>query len=441
MKKCSLIILIIANLLFLQKTQAANQKPLMFFDLGMTVVMTVKDPKTDDFSQIYYMPGALSYLKSLKAAGYKLGLLVNVPDEWGNSLEVKIAKIKSFVAERWTDHEPMDWSLFDAGIFVPPKDEFRKPAPFLFKQAVKLATDQGVHAIFQGEDVKEVQTAKDAGMFAYQVQDGPDFFLKIDSIASFRGNETAIPDAHFEARQSPAYSKLGTLNAILIENLKGVPYVVYLHGYGGSGESAYQDLRPEIENSEVLRQVNWIFPDSPTGGWFAIEAQDREGRPDVEIWQATLKTTRLALRNMITSAKLNPQNVIWAGFSQGAITATDYVLHSSTSTGGLIINSGIYFNSTDWHRNAKALVGTRFFMSHDRHDSVLPFSEAKKLESLLLENALVGQLETHSKGHTLPAGFIAKSIRGLLQESSSAHQDRPRKSESKYCRSLFLSLR
>lgn len=222
------------------------------------------------------------------------------------------------------------------------------------------------------------------------------------------------------AEADPIYSKVGPLNAIVIKNIPGAPYIVYLHGYGGTGADAFTDLQPEIDKNKLLKQFNWIFPDSPRGGWFDVAAVlDSAGTPNTTRWQCTLTPTRHLLSKMIESAKIDPRDVIWGGFSEGAITATDFVIHSRTPPRGLIVNSGIYFNSTDWQRTNKNLAGVPFFMSHDKNDQMLPFQEAKKLEELLLRNGMVGKMQTHSKDHSVPHNFFPQVLRQVLENPHS----------------------
>lgn len=209
--------------------------------------------------------------------------------------------------------------------------------------------------------------------------------------------------------------QLGSLRAIVIKSSSTVPTIVYLHGWGGSGQQAYEQLKNEIESHPILMtKVNWIIPDAPDSGWFNIEAMDDDHMPLYNVWQKTLVPTRKALNKMIVAAKVNPQNIIWAGFSQGGITAIDYVLHSSTSSKALLVNSAIYFKSTDWKQNSPQLKGIPFFMSHDPEDNILPFSQAQWTAELLSKNGLIGGLESVSVGHEMPTGFIAKSITKLL---------------------------
>lgn len=236
---------------------------------------------------------------------------------------------------------------------------------------------------------------------------------------------------------TPPSQRLGPLDAIVIEYSKDAPYVVYLHGFGGIGEDAYDDLKVEINKNKVLKQVNWIFPNAPQGGWFNIQATNRQTyEPDYQLWQETLKPTRRALTEMIKSAKINPQNVIWAGFSQGAITAIDYVLHASVSPKGLIVNSGIYFDSTDWNKQSPHLKGVRFFMNHDPNDSALPFELAKKAETLMRKSGMIGKLNRTKDDHTLWTPTIRMAVTELLKPESAAPNLRSR-ARAEVCGKFF----
>src|SRR5687768_17107062 len=103
------------------KSFAECARPYMFFDLGETLV----DTETTNFQSITYMPGAYQYLRDLQANGYPIGMLINIPEDWGTTNEEKVAQTKKFIEGRWVDKDPMDWEMFTAGIFVPPSDARR----------------------------------------------------------------------------------------------------------------------------------------------------------------------------------------------------------------------------------------------------------------------------------------------------------------------------
>jgi len=138
---------------------ADREAPWIFFDLGKTLIDHKKD-----FSEMRYLPGAHAYLKNLKASGFHLGILLNWPENEGTGNAEKLRLLKEYVAARWTDQEPPDWDLFDAVLF-PPKDEYRKPHPFLFIEALRTAAPQA--ALYQGEDPEENRVARSLGLAAH----------------------------------------------------------------------------------------------------------------------------------------------------------------------------------------------------------------------------------------------------------------------------------
>src|SRR5690606_22493812 len=112
----------------------ACQKPWVFFDLGNTIL------RSNPGEKMAYNAGAHEYLRALKQRGFRIGLITNVPEKWGPTSKEKIRSLKRAVAREWT-RDPkstaMDWTDFsDALILVPPREECRKPAPYLFRSAL-----------------------------------------------------------------------------------------------------------------------------------------------------------------------------------------------------------------------------------------------------------------------------------------------------------------
>ncbi|MGK5085442.1 hypothetical protein WDW37_19310 [Bdellovibrionota bacterium FG-1] len=147
----------------------------VYFDLGDTLI------DTHDWDHLKYLQGAHDYLNSLKSAGFHLGLIVNIPEKWGDTESKKIAKLKDEVAKTWSEGKGFHWDYFER-LLVPPTDRDRKPSSFLFEQARRLGGSCKI--AYQGEDVREVRVAEDAGFHQVYVvgrQNSP-FFLPINSI-------------------------------------------------------------------------------------------------------------------------------------------------------------------------------------------------------------------------------------------------------------------
>lgn len=163
----------------------ACRKPWVFFDLGNTVVThRAGEPST-------YAPGAREYIDQLKNRGYRIGLITNVPAEWGPTPQAKLRELKKVIAETWT-RDPaahqMNWQEFRPEFtFMPSQEKERKPAPYLFRSALSRVSleegKRGCKVVFQGEDPREVEAARQEGMVAYLVGVNPAApFLSIDEL-------------------------------------------------------------------------------------------------------------------------------------------------------------------------------------------------------------------------------------------------------------------
>lgn len=145
----------------LSASAAAATKPWIFFDLGKTLI-----DHSPQYTDMRFLPGAADYLETLEKDGYRLGLLVNWPEEEGQGDQEKLELLKAFMRPRWVDSRPLDWSLFSAVLF-PPRDRYEKPHPYLFEKALGLAAP--CPALFQGELEEEIRAAAEAGMTAHRV--------------------------------------------------------------------------------------------------------------------------------------------------------------------------------------------------------------------------------------------------------------------------------
>lgn len=140
-------------------------RPWVFFDLGETLV----DTKTSDFKALTFMPGAREYVRHLARKGYPMGLIVNIPANWGRDRAERVATLVKFIDEKWADPAAFDWKIFGERILVPNSDGERKPHPALFQEAQALATAAHCPAVYEGEDATEIKVAAAERMTAYQV--------------------------------------------------------------------------------------------------------------------------------------------------------------------------------------------------------------------------------------------------------------------------------
>ncbi|MFK8911400.1 hypothetical protein [Streptomyces sp. YS-3] len=142
-------------------TGAARACPVVWFDLGETLVHTAAD------GGIGYQPGAASYLRSLRLRHIGIGLITNVPPSWGATDAERAARLKKEVDSAWRDSVPFAWDDFGDRVLTPRTDAERKPAPALWQRA---KADSGrCRLVYQAETAEEVGVAGSLGYLPYQV--------------------------------------------------------------------------------------------------------------------------------------------------------------------------------------------------------------------------------------------------------------------------------
>lgn len=209
--------------------------------------------------------------------------------------------------------------------------------------------------------------------------------------------------------------RYGGLDAFEVADDKPELTVVLLHGYGAPGS----DLVPLAAEAPVRRPCRWLFPAAPhthpadpsgmARAWFPIDegklvlAQETGRAVDFGPEDpAGLAEAREALAGFIREAGLDMTRVVLGGFSQGSMVAADLALSGRTAPAGLVILSGNLIAERRWRAAASARAGLPFFQTHGRADPILGFQGALRLEELLRDAGLQGNLAPFDGGHTIP---------------------------------------
>jgi len=224
----------------------------------------------------------------------------------------------------------------------------------------------------------------------------------------------------------PRRRRIGPLEAFEIEGSPDGPTVVLFHGYGADAS----DLVPLAQALRGPKGTNWIFPNGhltvPLGGhfegraWFPISVaqlervsagvtRDATSASGVTFDAGTppgLKRARENALEMLERLGRPWQRLVLGGFSQGAMLATDVVVHSDSAPAGLAILSGTLVHRAVWKELARRHAGFEFFQSHGFHDPVLSYELARQLESLLLESGWKGRLQRFEGGHEIPPEVV-----------------------------------
>lgn len=151
------------------RVAASQPKPWVFFDLGDTVVEVKVEVEQK------YLPGAQAYLKSLREAGFGVGLIVNIPESWGRTYVAKFSELvrfmdglrqKKYADSKWASEIEFDWNDYDE-VLLPKSNLERKPSPEMFKRARDIAAPCPV--LYQGENEKELAAAQSVGLVTHLV--------------------------------------------------------------------------------------------------------------------------------------------------------------------------------------------------------------------------------------------------------------------------------
>lgn len=95
------------------RTVGRQDCPVVYFDLGETLVHTADD------GSITYQSGAASYLRALRERHIRIGLITNVPPSWGATDAERAARLKKEVDATWKGPEPFAWKDFGGRILTP----------------------------------------------------------------------------------------------------------------------------------------------------------------------------------------------------------------------------------------------------------------------------------------------------------------------------------
>jgi phospholipase/carboxylesterase len=229
--------------------------------------------------------------------------------------------------------------------------------------------------------------------------------------------------------------KIGPLEAIEVPGIPGGYCVVMLHGYGA-------DATDLVSLSQLLSAppgTTWLFPNGPmkiSGGgifgraWFPIDVAklEEEMAQGIHMDMAKhtppgLKAAREQVTQMLSEMKIPPAKTVFAGFSQGAMVATDLALKAAENPLGLVILSGNLINEDVWKQRATARAGLHFFQSHGLSDPILGFEFAQRLEKLLVGAGLKGQLLEFPGGHEIPQDVIY-GLNAYFKQIMKPHKER-----------------
>ncbi len=225
-----------------------------------------------------------------------------------------------------------------------------------------------------------------------------------------------------ESQVDLAWKNFSTLDCLVSQNTNFQTGVVLIHGFGAN---AYDLV--SLKDCLDISNASWYFPNGilsisfgggyegrawfpisianklqeviATGDWRLLENYEPEG----------LEKAFQSISQFLKEISEFHETLILGGFSQGAMLALEVFLRSSWIPKKLLLFSGTLFASKRWSELAKQKKGFLFFQSHGTEDAILPYSAAKRLNQVLNESGMIGELVSFEDGHTIPSIVITKA--------------------------------
>lgn len=178
-----------------------------------------------------------------------------------------------------------------------------------------------------------------------------------------------------------------TLPAIEINPKTEVSHcIIWLHGLGADG-SDFAPIVPQLHLPEKMG-IRFIFPHAPERAvtinqgykmpaWYDINSLNSDGEIDYEGMMQSVVTIQALIEKEIASG-IAPQNIILAGFSQGAVIALLTGIYSPTPISGVIALSGYLPLSKE---GKEKLIERKnkfpIFIAHGTEDAVVSYALGK----------------------------------------------------------------
>lgn len=208
------------------------------------------------------------------------------------------------------------------------------------------------------------------------------------------------------------------------------PLVVLLHGFGAPGD----DLVALWRYLNVPDDVRFLFPAAPlqlgmgfgdARAWWMLDMERLTQARAQGQWEALsqeiprgLPPARTQMQDLLSLAtetlSVPSPSLILGGFSQGAMLATDLVLHTDIPFAGLVLLSGTLIAKQEWLTRLPNRQGLPVFQSHGTDDPILSFSMAQQLREHIQTAGLPVSWVEFRGGHEIPIQVL-KGLGTFLQ--------------------------
>ncbi len=190
--------------------------------------------------------------------------------------------------------------------------------------------------------------------------------------------------------------------------------MILLHGRGANAESILS-LAAEFNAPET----HYLAPQADQYRWYPYSFLSPIERNEPDLSNALERVDTLVQRLLDSGKQLD--QIVLAGFSQGACLASEYVIRNPRRYGGLIVLSGGWIGPKDSLRSANGdLDRLPVFIGCSDIDHHIPLSRVNETASLLESMNANIDLQIYSgMGHTVNADEISR-INILIQQAVQA---------------------
>ena len=182
--------------------------------------------------------------------------------------------------------------------------------------------------------------------------------------------------------------KLETLNRQTAENPKIV--IIWMHGLGADGND-FAPVVPQFYIKDL--PIKFVFPHAPkmpvtiNGGmvmraWYDILAMNIDRHIDKNGIKASVKLIHELIDDQVQQG-FSHEQIILAGFSQGAAMSIQVATHYPHKLAGIIALSGYLPIPEEISSRNMVNINTPIFMGHGTQDPVVPLVLGKSSKELL----------------------------------------------------------
>ncbi|MES2217581.1 MAG: alpha/beta hydrolase [Pseudomonadota bacterium] len=200
--------------------------------------------------------------------------------------------------------------------------------------------------------------------------------------------------------------------------------IILLHGLGADGN----DFVPVAAEMNALTHLplRFVFPNAPKRAitinngyvmpaWYDISSLEIQQRAD----RGGIAESVKQLEHLIEHEKslgIPEQNIILAGFSQGAVIALTTGIHYPKKLGGILALSGyLPFSEAELMQNSQLNHHTPIFLAHGTQDGMLPFALGQSAYQVLQKLGFNVAWHPYPMAHSVCEAEIADIARWLIK--------------------------